>query len=271
MSSRIWHCSSLVEIYRSFVEAAVVMFWVEERRQEKNCVGNIVSSSRFFSRTVYCFVRRFFPEDSAVFSEVKFKLTEQCILHIYRREYPSSYPPSMPVNYLFVVSRSIVCPFLRQKTVGSGWPFGGLHSIRAVSPSATLVLLGSARKSSRRTANRDVKDQVVFVLVLVYCVMQLIRITDNEKLNTSDQTNALTRYTPLCALPLGEQMFAMWRALYTKYRWWWQISPPLWIAKWIINKGTHWPYKNNSDTKIYATLNFYKNNHPEIWYTFYLV
>ena len=118
-------------------------------------------------------------------------------------------PPSMPIHYLFVMSRSIVCPFLRQKTVGSGWPLGGPHSNRAVSPCATLVFFGSARKSSRRTANRDVKDQAVFVVVLIYCITQLIHIKDNGTLNTSDQTNAVTRYTPLCALALSEQMFVM--------------------------------------------------------------
>ena len=170
----------------------------------------------------------------------------------------------MSIHYLLVMSRSIVCPFLRQKTVGSGWPLGGPHSNRAVSPCATLVFFGSARKSSRRTVNRDVKDQVVFVVVLIHCITQLIHITDKGTLNTSDQTNAVTRYTPLCALALSEQMFVMWRAWYTKYRYSWQITPPLWTAGWLINKVNTLFIQKEIWCKTKRSLEFLRNHYP-LW------
>lgn len=60
-------------------------------------------------------------------------------------------PHSTPEIYLFDEFKSIVWPFLRHIIVGSGEPFGGPHSISAVSPWATIVFCGSKRNSSRKT------------------------------------------------------------------------------------------------------------------------
>ena len=54
--------------------------------------------------------------------------------------------------YLSVSSRLIMCPFFFQSKLGSGFPFGGPHSRRAVSPAATRVSLGTTRNSSLSTA-----------------------------------------------------------------------------------------------------------------------
>lgn len=58
---------------------------------------------------------------------------------------------AMHMTYRFELVRSKVCPFLRQKTVGSGEPLGGPHSSSTVSPCATRVFCGSRRNSSRST------------------------------------------------------------------------------------------------------------------------
>lgn len=88
-----------------------------------------------------------------------------CAIHWYR---PSSvgrtslisrFPPSTirtRASSLFdrKSSRSSMISSLRQLMVGSGFPLGGPHSSRAVSPAATRVSLGSTRNSSRRTGKR---------------------------------------------------------------------------------------------------------------------
>lgn len=54
---------------------------------------------------------------------------------------------------LFSTSNDDMLTFF-QVSVGSGLPFGGPHSRRAVSPAATRVSCGSTRKSSRKTVTK---------------------------------------------------------------------------------------------------------------------
>lgn len=69
-----------------------------------------------------------------------------------QRTYAPTASRRIKKTHRFVASRSIMWPFLFQWRVGSGWPRGGPHSSKAVSPAATLVFCGSARNSSRSTA-----------------------------------------------------------------------------------------------------------------------
>lgn len=62
--------------------------------------------------------------------------------------------PFLILSYLFELVKSIVWPFFRHDTIGSGDPFGGPHSNIAVSPWATRVFCGSKRNSSRSTAKK---------------------------------------------------------------------------------------------------------------------
>lgn len=57
--------------------------------------------------------------------------------------------------YLLEFVKSIVCPFFRHETIGSGDPFGGPHSNITVSPWATRVFCGSSRNSSRSTGEME--------------------------------------------------------------------------------------------------------------------
>lgn len=66
-------------------------------------------------------------------------------------------------SYLVVESMCTVSPSFFQTTIGSGCPFGGLHSMRAVCPWATLVSFGSTRNSSFNTVKIKTKINIASI------------------------------------------------------------------------------------------------------------
>lgn len=79
--------------------------------------------------------------------------------------------------YLLEFVMSIVWPFFRHDTIGSGDPFGGPHSSITVSPCATRVFCGSSRNSSRSTGTKKSVMglvQVPKLLIKLWITMEII-------------------------------------------------------------------------------------------------
>lgn len=79
--------------------------------------------------------------------------------------------------YLLEFVMSIVWPFFRHDTIGSGDPFGGPHSSITVSPCATRVFCGSSRNSSRSTGTKKSVmglAQVPKLLIKLWITMEII-------------------------------------------------------------------------------------------------
>lgn len=79
--------------------------------------------------------------------------------------------------YLLEFVMSIVWPFFRHDTIGSGDPFGGPHSSITVSLCATRVFCGSSRNSSRSTGTKKSVMglvQVPKLLIKLWITMEII-------------------------------------------------------------------------------------------------
>ena len=70
------------------------------------------------------------------------------------------------MNYLFDPCTLITSPFFLHLTWGSGCPFGGTHSNKALSPAATTVSTGVTLKSSRKTEKITFKINYILYLYI---------------------------------------------------------------------------------------------------------